>query len=397
MSDFLDLELESPFQPSTPVKPEFFKGRQEIIKKILRYLNKSMKCDVQHFFLTGPRGMGKTSIAEFITEEIKEFNIVSVYVSNKNNNSVDSLVSSIMKALLNQLPPQSRTEKLKTWFGDHVSEVNIHGTILKFNLDKYKEEDIKNNFLDYLSIAYNELKSEYDSMFIVLDDINGLSESKEFVDWYKQFADTVAVDNSHNLPVYFLLEGYPKKFDNLVELEPSFGRIFHYADVDILSDDEIKSFFKDTFNSLDISINDDALDFMTEYTSGMPLTMQFIGDSVFWNLNKNIISLVDAKEGVILAAQNMENNLIRRTLKRINNPLYEEILTKIASKKLISFSQEKLENILTEKEIENLPQFLEKIIKLNIIQKDEYTGEYVFKDRIFYTYYHIKAFEKDYV
>lgn len=397
MSDFLDLELESPFQPSTPVKPEFFKGRQEIIKKILRYLNKSMKCDVQHFFLTGHRRMGKTSIAEFITEEIKEFNIVSVYVSNKNNNSVDSLVSSIMKALLNQLPPQSRTEKLKTWFGDHVSEVNIHGTILKFNLDKYKEEDIKNNFLDYLSIAYNELKSEYDSMFIVLDDINGLSESKEFVDWYKQFADTVAVDNSHNLPVYFLLEGYSEKFDNLVELEPSFGRIFHYADVDILSDDEIKSFFKDTFNSLDISINDDALDFMTEYTSGMPLTMQFIGDSVFWNLNKNIISLVDAKEGVILAAQNMENNLIRRTLKRINNPLYEEILTKIASKKLISFSQEKLENILTEKEIDNLPQFLEKIIKLNIIQKDEYTGEYVFKDIIFYTYYHIKAFEKDYV
>ena len=51
------------------------------------------------------------------------------------------------------------------------------------------------------------------------------------------------------------------------------------------------------------------------------------------NLNKNIISILDAKEGVILAAQNMENNLIRRTLKRINNPLYEEILTKIASKK----------------------------------------------------------------
>lgn len=300
-----------------------------------------------------------------------------------------------MKALLNKLPPQSRTEKLRTWFGDHVSEINIHGTILKFNLDEYKEEDIKNNFLDYLSIAYNELKNEYNSMFIVIDDINGLSESKEFVDWYKQFADTIAVDNSYNLPVYFLLEGYSEKFDDLVELEPSFGRIFHYADVNILSDDEIKSFFKDTFNSLDISINDDALDFMTEYTSGMPLTMQFIGDSVFWNLNQNTISISDAKEGVILAAQNMENNLIRRTLKRINNPLYEEILIKIASKKLISFSQEKLAKILTEKEMDNLPHFLEKITNLNIIQKDEYTNEFVFKDRIFYTYYHIKSFEKD--
>lgn len=396
MNNIVDLELQSPFQPSTPVKPEFLKGREEIIRQILRYLNKSMKCDVQHFFLTGQRSMGKTSIAEFIIEEIKKFNIVSIYVSNKNNNSVDSLVSSIMKALINKLPPKSRTEKVKSWFGNHVSEVNIHGTKLKFNLDKFKEEDIKNNFLDYLSMSYDDLKSEYDAMFIVIDDINGLSNSREFVDWYKQFADTVAVDESYQLPVYFLLEGYPEKFDDLVELEPSFGRIFHYADVGLLDDDEIKNFFEDTFNTTNISIDDDALNFMTEYSSGMPLTMQFIGDSVFWNLNKNKISIVDAKEGVIIAARNMENTQIRRTLKQINNPLYEDILTKISSKKLTSFTIEKLYDILTEKEIDNLPNFLKKTTDLNIITKNEYSDEYEFKDRIFYAYYHIKAFEKEY-
>lgn len=70
MDNLINLELESPFQPYTPVKPEFFKGREEIIKKILRYLNKSMKCDVQHSFLTGEKGMGKTSIAEFIMDGI---------------------------------------------------------------------------------------------------------------------------------------------------------------------------------------------------------------------------------------------------------------------------------------------------------------------------------------
>ena len=58
MGDYIDLELESPFQPSNPVKPELFKGRQEIIKKILRYLNKAMKCEVQHFFFNRKKRYG---------------------------------------------------------------------------------------------------------------------------------------------------------------------------------------------------------------------------------------------------------------------------------------------------------------------------------------------------
>ena len=342
------------------------------------------------FFLTGKKGMGKTSIAEFIMEEIKEYNIVSVYVSNKSNDSVDSLVSSIMKALVNKLPPKSRTEKIKTWFGNHVSEVKIRGSKLKFNLDKYEEEDIKNNFLDYLAMSFNDLKEEYNAMFIIIDDINGLSESREFVDWYKQFSDTVIVDDSYNIPIYFLLEGYPEKFDNLVELESSFGRIFHYGDVGLLDDDEIKNFFKDTFNTMDISVDDDALEFMTDYSSGMPLTMQLIGDSVFWNLKKNI-SILDAKEGTIIAAKNMENNLIRTIVKSINNPLYEDILTKIAQKQYFSFTYTEIEDILTEKEIDNLPNFLNTTLKLNIIQKDEYDNKYIFKDRLYYSYYRIKS------
>lgn len=396
MDNLINLELESPFQPSSPVKPEFFKGREEIIKKILRYLNKSMKCDVQHFFLTGEKGMGKTSIAEFIMDGIKEFNVVSIYVSNKSNDSVDSLVSSIMKALLNKLPPKSRKDKIKSWFGNHVSEVNIYGTKFKFKLDEFKEEDIKDNFLDYLSIAYEDLKEEYASIFIVIDDINGLSKSKEFVDWYKHFADTVAVDDSYNLPIYFLLEGYADKFDDLVELEPSFGRIFHYDDVGLLDDDEIKSFFLDTFNSLGVNVDDEALDFMTRYTSGMPLAMQFIGDSVFWNLKYDKVSLLDAKESVIIASKNMGRNPLRRTLKGITNPLFHEMLTKIASKELLMFTFNQIEDIFTEKEMDNLPDFIKTVTNLGIIKKDEYSNQYLFKDGLFYVYYHIKAFEKEY-
>ena len=397
MANVIYLEHESPFQPYTPVKPEYFKGRSDVLKKILRYLNKSMKCDVQHFFLTGQRGMGKTSIAEFIMEGLAEFNILPIYVSNKNNDSVDVLVSKIMKALANKLPNTSKKDKIKTWFGNHVSEINIQGNKIKFDLDKSKEEEIKNNFLEYLLLSFEDFKDNYQSMFIVIDDINGLSESKEFVDWYKEFADTVAVDKSYQLPVYFLLEGYPDKFDNLVELEPSFGRIFHYADVDLLDENEVKSFFVDTFNMIDISIDDDALDFMIEYTSGVPLTMQYIGDSVFWNLNRDNISIIDAKEGVINAAKGMGNIQLRRTLKRLDNPLYEVILTKIASKKLTTFTADDLKEVLTENEMDNWANCINTVLELDIIQQDDYYDKkYSFKDKTYFTYFHIKSFENEY-
>lgn len=63
MLDDFDFDKESPFQPGKPVSPYYFKGRTKIVKKILRYLNKAEKGDVQHYFITGKKGMGKTSLA----------------------------------------------------------------------------------------------------------------------------------------------------------------------------------------------------------------------------------------------------------------------------------------------------------------------------------------------
>ena len=78
LSDF-DLDKESPFQPGKPVSPDYFKGRTKIIKKILRYLTKAEKCDVQHYFITGKKGMGKTSLAKYV-QEIVQDKMIGVYI-----------------------------------------------------------------------------------------------------------------------------------------------------------------------------------------------------------------------------------------------------------------------------------------------------------------------------
>lgn len=49
----MNYDKESPFKPGKPVAPDLFIGRQETIKKILRYMNKAIHGNTQHFFLTG--------------------------------------------------------------------------------------------------------------------------------------------------------------------------------------------------------------------------------------------------------------------------------------------------------------------------------------------------------
>lgn len=389
MDDYIVDELETPFQPEYPVKPDYFKGRNDIIKKILRYLNKSLKGEVQHFFLTGNKSMGKTSIAYFIIQYVsRKYNMTYAYVSNKGNDSVEKLASNIMKELLEKVPEKSFDEKLNSWFGKHVIEVQFMGTKINFNIDSKKEENIKENFPKYLSLAFSDLKEKYDGIFIVIDDINGLSESREFVNWYKNFSDTLVINYKNQIPVYFLLEGYPEKFDNMVELEPSFGRIFHYAHVNELTDDEVKSFYRDTFNKIGIRIDEKELNLMIKYASGVPLTMQQIGDSLFWKINTNKVELHDVKQAVIEAGEELKNKQLRRVLNRIQIKQHEEILLKLGYQKKHVFNKEDLKNIMNNEVMIN--NFLTEMINLNII-KENFPNNYEFNNKLYYTYFNIKA------
>lgn len=109
-----------------------------------------------------------------------------------------------------------------------------------------------------------------------------VSENKDFVNWYKRIADTLDVNPRFQLPLYFILEGYPEKFNNLVKLDRSFGRIFHYAKLEKLKKSEIKEFYTTTFQNSNITIDEDALNLIVEYSLGIPLTMQYIGDCIYW-------------------------------------------------------------------------------------------------------------------
>lgn len=393
----LDYDRESPFQPGIPVSPDRFMGRKDTIKKILRYVNLAVKGQTQHFFLTGKRRMGKTSLTDFVKEYVDySKKMIGVYVSNKGNESIEILTKEIIEALINELPPDSRADKIKNWFGEHIKSIEWNGAKISFKADETLQGNFKNYFADYIQEIYSEFPEEKSGILIIIDDINGLSENRKFADWYKKLADTLAVSNHYELPVYFLLAGYPEKFEALVVHEESFGSIFHFDSIDCLSDEEVGEFFKDTFKQVNIEISDEALKLMVTFSSGLPLMMQQIGDSVFQICEDNCISEDDALTGIIDAADVIGKRQIRPVLNKIRSENYESILKYLAENKMKSFKRSEIKTAMNITD-NVLTNFLSKMVDLGILESTghENSGTYKFSNNLYYTYFLIKSLEEN--
>ncbi len=394
LNDF-DLDKESPFQPGKPVSPDYFKGRTKIIKKILRYLNKAEKCDVQHYFITGKKGMGKTSLAKYVQDFVKD-RMIGVYISNKGNHSLENLVKQILEELINYAPKDSVKSKIKNIFGNYVESIEIKGTKLNFKLDEYASKDIVDNFLYYLNKTYEELETK-EGIFLIIDDINGLSESNEFVNWYKRFADSIEMRDYH-IPLYVLLAGYPEKFNILVNQDESFARIFHYDNIDYLNSNEINEFFQDTFNSVGITCDEESLKYMVSFSEGIPLMMQEIGDSVYWEVEGNIVNKEYAIKGIIEAGRLIGKRQIKPVMdKSIRSENYESILMKLAENSVDSFKRSDFENFLSTSEKKVFAKVLQRATELNILESvgRDKSGRYKFSNRLYLVYFMILNLEKN--
>ena len=391
-----DLDKESPFQPGKPVSPDYFKGRAEIVNKILRYVNKAQKGDAQHYFITGKKGIGKTSLAKYV-QELSNEKMIDVYISNKGNDSLYELTTKIIEGILNKLPKSTIKEKVKNIFGDHIESIEIKGTKIVFKPGPLKN-DIVENFIHYLNRLCQNLP-ENKGIFLVIDDINGLSKTKDFVNWYKRMVDTMAVESEYNIPIYFLLASYPEIFEKLVLQDESFARIFRYDNIDYLTDDEVEEFFIDTFKSENMFCKDDALKTMITFSSGLPLMMQEIGEAVYWATEGQTITNHDALVGTINAGNLIGKRQIKPVMdKSIRSENYESILCKLGKHGIVRFKKKDFEPKLNNSEKRVFQRFLKRATELHILESiGKYkSGEYKFSNKLYLVYFMILNLEKEY-
>ncbi len=395
---FEEIFPDSPFEPGRPVSPRKFKGRMNDTQKILRQIPRAIRDGMpEHFFIIGKKGMGKTSFVRYVASQAEDnFKMIPVYMRNEGGTTTEELIRELLESLFREINKESWGEKVIKLFVSNIKEIKLGGS--GFSLKDHPEvvENIKKNFVDFMITLCNNLQDKK-GVFIVIDDINGLSDNLEFTNWYKGVMETLLFQEYY-VPAVFTLISYPNEFDNLANINESFARMFKLIEIDKLDNDDITDFFISSFEDTGIIFeNNNVLNDMVYFSWGMPLIMQQIGDSVFWKAQDDLlINNEVALLGIVEAAEELGNKQIRNKINKIRSEHYEKILLKIGDHKLMAFKKSEVKSFLSTDENRVFNDFLIRMKELGIIESigRENSGEYSFVNRLYFIYFMILAIKK---
>jgi len=375
----------SPFTPGTPVPVELFVGRTAEIEKIRRYARQACSGRLESIFLSGDRGIGKSSLAQFIKELCaKECNMLGVHAYLGGVSTVDELVRRVFEQLLKEAHTQTWFSKIKGFFGNYIKDVGLLGVSVGFSPPKEQLEGVVRDFPAAIKNVYDAIREEKSGLIIILDDLNGLANQPDFANWYKSFVDYVATHDLR-LPVLFVFCGLPERRDSLARLQPSLMRIFHPVEIERLDYKEVEHFFLQAFASAGIRVTTDipiesdgsALWYMASCCSGLPTLMHEVGDAVYWTDSDGVVVVDDALTGMYKAAEEVGRKYLDPTVFRaVRSPRYRVILDKIAHTEWMGeeFHKQDIEKQLNEHEKNVFGNFLRKMTQLGVIEADRDSG-----------------------
>ncbi|MDR0913520.1 MAG: ATP-binding protein [Methanobrevibacter sp.] len=394
----------NPFNPDGPVSPQNFEGREDILKTYIKILEETKYGNPKHFFITGSRGMGKSSLASYFKDYAeRKLKYVGVHIYNDGVHDVESLIKQIIETLLDNLQKESFFEKIKKAFKENIESVNLFGTSFKFKPSNSMLTHLKDNFAHFL-VDLMENFDNKNGLILIIDDINGLSDNPEFANWYKSFSDTLFTNFRNKAPISFILAGYDEKLQMIHEHNPSFSRIFSHIKLKGLNDNEINDFFFKTFNKIDLTVDPDAMKLLVKYSSGLPNMMQEIGNGTFYMTNSDIVRYDDALSGIMFAGDEIGKKYLQPLLdKSIRSSKYLNIFERISIDAISNnlneeyfFKKKDFSMNLDEKEVKVFTDFLSVARKLKILDYhgSKKSGYYKFTNNLYPIYLAIQSLTK---
>jgi len=391
----------SPFTPGSPVPVELFVGRLEQINEIMRYIGQTSVGKQENVFLSGDRGIGKSSLASFLRYYVNtQTEIFGVHVFLGGVSTLEDMVHHIFEQILKESKSQPLFKNIGKFFGKYITQIGLFGISVSFTPPEKDLKELVRKFPEAINNLLKEIKDQKKGLFIILDDINGLVEKLEFADWYKSIVDEIAT-HYENFPVFIMLIGLPEKRDKLSNLQPSFMRIFRVIEIKKLSDKEVEDFISKAFEKVNMKIEPDAMKFMVHFSSGLPILMQEIGDATFWTDSDGIIDEKDAIKGILTATIKVgEKYLDPKVYRAIRSPRYKSILRKLGEIGISRiFKKQDVEVKLDANEKKVFHNFLRKLKELGVIEVDleEERGTYRFVNEIYPIYIRMESerFKKD--
>lgn len=385
-------DISSPFTPGLPAPVEIFQGRQEEIQRLLGKVRSCQTGRLQVAFLTGERGIGKTSLASFVRVLSEhKYDMIGLHAFLGGVNSLEELVYRVFDRLLKESLEKPWYQKLSDFFGDHIRQVGLFEISVEFRADPEDLHALVRDFAPSLRNLIRRVKDQKKGILIILDDINGIARSPEFANWVKSLADEIATAQER-VPLCLIFVGLDERRQELIHNQPSLARVFDPIDIRTLSDMETEQLFKEALAKVSVEIDDDALGLLVRFSGGLPVIAHELGDAAFNVDEDGKIDFRDASRALFEAATIIGRKHVEpQVFHAISSDHYRSILRKLASDQFkMSFHRKEVIEQLSQAEGKVLDNFLRRMVQLGVLARQE-KGLYRFSNTLHYLYFWMEA------
>ena len=383
----------SPFSPGQPVPIEFFVGRLPEIERLRGMVHASTRGRFKIGFVSGERGIGKSSLAAFARRSVEgDFDVAGCHVFLGGVQDHREMLRRTLDRILNESVDKPWHRQLMDLFGDRVSKVGLFGVTLELNLDERDLVAVERDFAASMRRLLESLGEHRKSLFLILDDINGLAGSEGFANWLKSTVDEIATSEAE-LRLCILVVGLQERRRELVERQPSLARVFELIDIAPWSDDEVRQFYRESFGAGGAEISEEGMELLPPFTGGLPVLAHEIGDAVWRTARGPAIGKREVLKGIFMAAEVIGRKLLNpQVFDAIRSESYHSIFRKMADLPGTRFRRAQLREFLTDAEAKGLDNFLRRMTTLGALERDPETrGAYRFPNLLHALYFRMES------
>jgi len=363
----------NPFNPQLPARPDFFVGREPEIKQFEKFLTQTIYGSPMNMSITGNRGIGKTSLLVKL-ESIAKANKCLVLRLSYYEGDVKSLVD-FANYLITNLRREFISKHPLAEITDWIS--NIKPTItwgdIRISIeDKHIVEEI---FRQRLMKLWEEIKKDYNGVVILIDE----AESIEKIEGILPFLREVFQRVSEEANFMVILAGKLNFPERMSESFSPLNRFFPTHRLTTLTDKEIKAYVDKKLSAVDISIDENALQYVIDRCEGHPYVLVAMLYTLFDSLREDEYYI---STGIITRSkEKIDATLEKDFFKPMYHPLSnkaKDVMKKIANNINGTDFYFKEVVIWSEMERNYVSPYIQELLRKGILNKPERGHYYVF-------------------
>src|SRR3989338_395556 len=387
----------SPFYPGQPVPVDFFIGRFKEIERIIRTVKQVELGKPQAVFLSGEYGIGKSSLASFLRFYAERNNhILGIHVFLGGAETLEDVAIKTVEAVIKQqIYEETKLEKIRNLLAKYIGQQSLFGLNINFDALKADALNLSQGYLPFLRELLNRFKDDnVKGIMLILDEINGMTGNKQLAHFIKGLVDENAVSKTP-LPLLLMLCGVEERRKQMIDNHQPIERIFDVVEINPMNEKEMAEFFTTSFNSVNMTVSEEAMVFLRRYSAGFPKLMHIVGDNILWLNNDSLVDKDDAIAGIVAAAEEIGKKFVdQQVYNALRSSDYRSILTKLAKEDFdLSFRKGNIEKGLSDSERKKFHNFLQRMKKLGLFKSGDEKGEYIFTNRLARLYIRFKSLE----